>query len=505
MNFLTDLLEHQKRCVEKLRRIKIGALYMEMGTGKTRTALELINIRLEKQRIEHVIWLCPCSVKENLRRDIIFHTGQDYKDLITICGIETLSSSIRANSYLLSLVETKQCFIIVDESNLVKNFTCKRTKNIIRIAEKCKYKLILNGTPISKNEADLFAQWYVLDWRVLGYKSYWSFAANHLEYSELIPGKLVRCLNVDYLAEKIAPYTYQVKKEECLDLPEKTYETIYYNLTKEQDEHYEEVANKLFFYVDELEPNTIYRLFSGLQSVISGYKVDVLEETYEIIDERDVHEQMKIKKTRIVGTRKSDFFSKIEDNPRIQTLLEIVKKIDDKIIIFAKYTDEINNIIKILNNTYGKDSAVAFNGKLSQKRRNENLDKFRNESRFLVANKNCGSYGLNLQFCNYVIYYSNDWDYGTRVQSEDRVHRIGQNKNVHLIDICAAYTLDERIIKCLEKKENLLNAFKKEIENTKDNEELFSWITVRTSFGSKFKYKNKKIKNLDRSDLIENI
>ena len=147
----------------------------------------------------HVIWLCPCSVKENLRRDIIKHAGSDCKGFITICGIETLSSSIKANSELLRLTEQKECYLIVDESNLVKNFQAKRTRNITRLAENCKYKLILNGTPVTRNETDLFAQWYILDWRVLGYKSYWSFAANHIEYDEMIPGKLRRVLNVDYL------------------------------------------------------------------------------------------------------------------------------------------------------------------------------------------------------------------------------------------------------------------------------------------------------------------
>ena len=400
-------------------------------------------------------------------------------------------------------MDKKNCYIIVDESNLVKNHIAKRTKNIIRLAEKCKYKLILNGTPISKNEADLFAQWYVLDWRVLGYKSYWSFAANHLEYSEIVPGKIVRCLNVDYLAEKIAPYTYQIKKSECLDLPEKTYETIYYELTDEQDEHYEEVADKLMLKVDEMEPHTIYRLFTGLQNVISGYKVKILEERYEIEDELDIYGTNKKIKTKIIGMNKTNFFKNMEDNPRIQKLLEIVNSIEEKIIIFCKYTDEINNIVSILNKEYGENMAVPFNGELNQKRRNENLDKFRSKSRFLVANKNCGAYGLNLQFCSYVIYYSNDWDYATRSQSEDRVHRIGQNRNVHIIDICAGYTLDERIIKCLERKENLVDSFKDEIEKTKDKKELLEWLTVRTSYKYRNKYKNVKVKAIDRSDLVD--
>lgn len=495
MELLTDMYEHQKRAVNKLSKIKVGALYMEMGTGKTRAALELINIRLAKERINHVLWLCPCSVKENLKRDIIKHTGNECKELITICGIETLSSSIKTNLKMIDLVQNNKCYLIVDESNLIKNPLAKRTKNITRLAEYCKYKLILNGTPITRNEADLYSQWYLLDWRILGYKSYWSFSANHLELDEKT-GRIVKTLNTSYLVEKIAPYSYQVKKDECLDLPEKTYSIEYYDLTYEQDEHYQKVADKLLFNVDELEPHTIYRMFTGLQNVISGYKVIVEEEKYEFLNEYEE----KIVKTKVKGMQKTNFFKNEIENPRIQKLLEIVSKIDDKILIFAKYTDEINNIVRFLNQQYGEDSAVPFNGELNQKIRDKNLNKFRNESRFLVANKNCGAYGLNLQFCNYIIYYSNDFDFGTRAQSEDRVHRIGQNRNVHIIDICAAWTLDERIIKCLERKENLVDSFKKELDKSKDKNDLYYWISLRNRRNKRY---NKKVKDIDRSDLID--
>ena len=477
MNLITNLLDHQIKAVEKLRRIKIGALLMEQGTGKTRAALELINIRLSKCKINHVIWLCPCSVKENLKRDIAKHTDSQCNGLITIMGIETLSSSIKANVELLKLVETHNCYLIVDESNLVKNHLAKRTQNIIRLAEKCAYKIILNGTPITRNESDLYAQWYVLDWRILGYKSFWSFSANHLEYDDA--GRIRKCLNTDYLVEKIAPYSYQVKKSECLDLPEKTYETEYYSLTHEQIEHYDKVADDLMFELDELEPNTIYRLFTGLQNVISGFRVDTSKNNLE----------------------KTIFFNKPRENPRIETLLNILNNIsDEKVIIFCKYTQEIEDITKILNEDYGEGLAVKFNGKLNQKKRQENLDNFIGDSRFLIANKQCGAYGLNLQFCSYVIYYSNDWDYGTRSQSEDRVHRIGQNRNVHIIDICAAYTLDERIIDCLDRKEKLVDCFKYELERTKDKQDLISWITKKDYNGRKY---SKKIKALDKSDLKE--
>ncbi|PRR85512.1 DEAD/DEAH box helicase [Clostridium luticellarii] len=439
---------------------------MEMGTGKTRTALELINLRLTKGKVNKILWLCPCSVKRNLREDIIKHTGEGQEDLITICGIETLSSSIRTNIRLLKMVKKYKAYLIVDESNLVKNFFAQRTKNIVRIAQYCKYKLILNGTPISKSEKDLFAQWYILDWRILGYQSFWSFAANHLEYDDRIPGKINRCLNTDYLVRKIAPYTYQVKKDECLDLPDKTYETIYYELDYEQNIEYERVKDLFLSDVDEFEPDTIYRLLSAMQLVISGrYITSCLQESINSIP----------------------MFEKPEDNPRVQILLDTISKLSGKVIIFCKYSREILDLLGILNNIYGEDSAVPIYGKLSNKARQNNIEKFKNTAKFLIANKQCAGYGLNLQFCHYIIYYSNDWDYATRSQSEDRVHRIGQDHKVHIMDICAYNKLDERILSCLWRKEDLVEEFKKEISK-KNN------VSVWMDGGVK-NYKNRVIKN----------
>lgn len=466
MQLITHLYEHQIRCVKKLIKIKIGALYLEMGTGKTRTALELIKIRLEKGKINHVLWLCPCSVKETLRRDIIKHTGSDCKGFITICGIETLSTSVKANSEMLKLSEIKDCYLIVDESNLVKNFQAKRTKNIIRLSENCRYKIILNGTPITKNETDLFAQWYILDWRVLGYKSYWSFAANHIEYDENISGKFRRVLNKKYLIEKISPYSYQIKKEECLDLPEKTYDIKYFYLTKEQDKHYDGISESMIDKLDDFEPTTVYRMFSALQNITSGYNVTIGE-----------------------NLKREKFFENFKENPRIQTLEYILESIGNhKVIIFCKYTDEIIDICNLLG-----DKALPYYGELNQQKRHNNIDEFEKDKQYFVANKTCAGYGLNLQFCNYIVYYNNDFNYGTRAQSEDRVHRMGQNKSVHIIDICANYTLDEQILKCLKKKEGMVETLKYQLEIQKDKKEYMRDFV---------RYRGKKIYNDDLAEEI---
>lgn len=104
------------------------------------------------------------------------------------------------------------------------------------------------------------------------------------------------------------------------------------------------------------------------------------------------------------------------------------------------------------------------------------MEQFEQSAQFFVAIKQCAGYGLNLQFCDYVIYYNNDWDYATRAQSEDRVHRIGQTNNVHIVDICADETIDKRILRSLGRKEGILEAFKDCMEALKDKEALFDWI-----------------------------
>lgn len=442
----TNLFPHQMAAVDKLLKIRIGALYMEMGTGKTRTALEFIQRRLVAGKIKHVLWLCPCSVKANLRDDIAKHAEGAFVH-IAIFGIESLSGSRRIYNLLMRYVSIAPTMLIIDESLLIKNPRAIRTRRITSIAEACPYRMILNGTPIGKNEADLYAQWYLLDWRVLGYQSFYSFAANHLEYDEKYRHKVRRVLNVDYLTDKIAPYSYMAKKEDCLLLPGKNKHVKYFWLTDRQLEEYRETMDGFLStfmdYDGEMSDVAIYRTFTALQEVTSG---------------------------RIITTApnkpmRHDAMFEPDENPRIKCLLEAIGTFDDdKIVIWCKFQHEINDVSSILRRNFGNGSVVQFSGAISQKKRQAALGQFCKNARFLVANKTCAGFGLNLQFCHNAIYYNNDWDRATRVQSEDRLHRLGQEKDVEIVDICASGTIDQRILDCLGRKERLADLFRDELK-----------------------------------------
>lgn len=446
----TELLEYQADAVEKLRRLRIGALYMEMGTGKTRTALELVKLRINSGRINHVLWLCPCSVKKNLLIDIQKHSDlAEVPGVLTICGIETISGSLRTCEAIMQTLSESVTMIIIDESAMVKNHLALRSIRITQMAQACKYRMILNGTPITKTAADLFSQWYLLDPRVLGYNSYYSFAANHLEFDEKDPKRVVRALNTEYLAQKIEPYTYQCLKDEVVKLPDKRQDTTYFYLSDEQERMYDDCIERLLTDLDEMSSESIYQLFGALQSVTSGFTIEISMEGRK---QPKVH-------------RKS--FDSTANNPRIKKFIELADSIKgEKVLVFCTYTAEIEALVKLMNER--KDGcAVPFYGEIKQALRQGSIEQFRSSAQFMIANKTCGAYGLNLQFCSNIIFYSNDWNWGTRAQAEDRVHRIGQEKTVEIIDIVADRTIDESILKCLRKKENLSDRFKSEIDRNK--------------------------------------
>lgn len=456
------MYEHQVNAFEKIKKYKVGALHMEMGTGKTRTILEVI--RDKENKIDKVLWLCPCSAKINIKNELEKQLVSGH-ELFVIAGIESLSSSIRLNSYLLDFVEKYRTLMVVDESTKIKNINTKRAQRVIYLGSKCKYRYILSGNPIPKNELDLFGQYYFLDWRILGYKSEYTFQRYHAVFDKEVVTKIIDTKNTDYLAARIEPYSYKIKLDDCIDLPGKIYKEYDFGLNLEQSNMYYALAERLMNNVNDWNPSSIYRLFSILQGVTAGF----------------------LYKGERMG--KVGYLSNVYDNPRLEALMDVVREMTGKVIIFCEYIKEVETICGLLNKEYGKNSAVVFDGQTSIKKRNKNIEKFKAKSRFLVANKDCAAYSLNLQFCHQVIFYNNDWDFGTREQAEDRIYRIGQKEKCLYIDITCSNTIENYVIDCLRKKASLADRFMQDIKE-KDLEKIIR--------GGK-----RKSKIIDAEDLVD--
>ena len=443
MSLKTKLYEHQKIAIEKIEGLKVAALFMDMGTGKTRTTLEYIEIKSYK--IDKVVWLCPVRTKYNLRNDIKKHSDyecgfiEDYKkEFICICGIESVSQS--DNVYFkLNDICTDKTLIVVDESHMIKNFFAKRSQRIHSL--KSKYRLALTGTPTPNGIIDYFSQFYFLSPKILGYNSYYSFAANHIEYSDKYPGMINRTHDTEYITKKINPYIYQVKKSECLDLPDKTYSERTCYLSKRASREYDYIKDYYLERInyDEFNSTIIFQMFNYVHRVCSGFYSKGHKKTRRFVD----YEKIKLLK---------------------ETLEEIDLK-ENRVVIFYRYNSDRAMIKKHI------EVKAEINGNVSLKQQEESIRAIHNEESIILININSGSVGLNLQCCNYAIFYNNTFDYAKRIQAEDRLHRIGQYRNVHIIDLVMYGTIDERILENLRNKKSTIKELEKEIRSIKDDKE----------------------------------
>lgn len=450
----TTLLPHQEAAVEKISRLRVGALFMDMGTGKSRTAMELVARR--QGRIRRVVWFCPVAGKETIKYQIELHTEGEavhvFNDRTTqrsvpeafwhIVGIESMSTSRRVLLTVNALIDA-HTLVIVDESDYIKGHRASRTTWITRVAERARYRLILTGTPVSQGAQDLFAQMRFLSPDILGYRSFYSFAHNHLEYSDKYKGMVVRTLNTAYLAARIAPYVYQVTKEECLSLPDKLYETRSVRMTPSQQVLYERAKDDILQAIDEDDYSsyTIFRLFTALQQITCGFW----------------HRYAKPGAEPELLTC---------SHQRLDVLESVLGEIPPgaPVLIWAKYRRAVEEIAARLQEVFGEEPALYY-GDLSEKRRGAQEARFHaGGTRFFVATPSCGGQVLTLNEAAYAVFYTNDFKYRTRQQAEDRCHRIGQTQKVTYIDLMCLGSIDERIQKALAKKGDAVAMFRRQVE-----------------------------------------
>lgn len=372
-----------------------------MGTGKTKVALDLINSKSNK--IDYILWICPFSIKN----EIIKERDKWYPSMkIDVVGCETIGSSDRTYLEILKRVTTSKTFIVVDESLKIKNINAKRTRRIIEFGGYAQYKLILNGTPITKNVIDLWAQMEFLSPKILK-MSFNQFKNTYCEYyiRGRLKGMVKKQHNIEHLISLIEPYIFDCD----LDIEAKK---MYYNYFYDVDMfQYSSLKNELLECITNID---FFVLTTKLQQFYTTYKEEMLK--------------------------------------------ELLGQINDQVIIFVKYLDSI---------PAGANKIV---GDMNTKERKQVIDKFeRGDFKELYITYGCGSYGLNLQFCRNIIFAEHCFDYSQRIQAEARIYRIGQNYDVNYYNLWCNVGLEKMIQSSLNKKSNLLNEIKKEIDKKGEN------------------------------------
>ena len=335
----------------------------------------------------------------------------------------------------------------IDESTTIKNPKAQRTKNILKLSTRTKYRRIMTGSPITKNPLDLYSQCEFLSPWLLDYTSYYAFRNRYAEMKTMhIHGRSIQVVdkfqNLGELSETLQGFSYRVLKEDCLDLPDKNFTKRQITLTPDQRKLYNQMKETALAHLNGKQATTMTVLtqLMRLHQITCGH-----------------------------FTADDGTIQRVASN-RVNELIEILSEMEGKAIIWAHYQWDIKDIIKEIVKVYGPGSVVDYYGLTPQSERQDNIRKFQDDPkcRFMVGTPSTGGYGITLTAANTVIYYSNGYDLEKRLQSEDRAHRIGQKKNVTYVDIIAEDTVDEKIVKALRKKINIASEVL--------GEELRDWI-----------------------------
>ena len=387
-------LKQQQEAFEKLLEFKVGALFMDAGAGKTRVALDLVN---SVSDIDLVIYIAPLNTitSGNVTDEVALCGG--FNSEVCYCGIESIQASDRIYLELRSKIEkAKNPFIICDESIKIKNFDAKRTKRLIDLSDFCQYKLILNGTPLSKNLLDLWSQMEFLSPKILNmslvefkntFCDYTTVTKRFGGYKQYTKEYINGYENIDYLYSLIKHYVYECN----LQLQVKQmYKEINYTIDDESMKEYVYLKEK--YLDDEMLQWKNNNIFLEMTQKMQ-HSYCCTQEKFDIIQ---------------------DLFTEIEES---------------KTIIFCKYI-------------------------LSQDECKRRFPKA------LVLSYQKDALGLNLQAYNNTIYFDKVWDYYLRTQSSRRTWRTGQELDCKYWDLTGNVGLEHLINSNINKKLGMVEYFK---------------------------------------------
>lgn len=217
------LLDNQASAIAKLRQLKVGALFMRPGTGKTRTVMELVR---SVPDVDLVLWLAPYSSVHPKRAGTgIVDEVRKWGGLpnAEFLGIESLSNSARIHLRTMAMLQAaSNPFIVVDESLKIKNSKAIRTTRVMELGKQCQYRLILNGTPVSRNLMDVWAQMEFLSPRILNMGTAeflntfceWTKITAHFGGTRVFTKQYVtKYHNIDYLYSLIQDYVFEADLE----------------------------------------------------------------------------------------------------------------------------------------------------------------------------------------------------------------------------------------------------------------------------------------------------
>jgi SNF2 family DNA or RNA helicase len=457
--FKTQPYEHQRHTLDlSLERPAFGILF-EMGGGKSKALIDTCSNLYLRGKLDFALIIAPKGVYRNwVAKEIPEHFPDDIPHRVIrwvanpnkaqqeemrsvrdrfdgmtffVMNVEAFSTpkGVAAGEWMARNFG-RRGLIGLDESTTIKNYKAKRSKALCKLSQLFAFRRILTGSPVTKAPMDIYPQFEFLGPRLLGFDSFFAFQARYCVTVKRSMGahsfqQVVGYRFLDELTERIERHSYRVLKKDCLDLPEKIYTARYVGMTKEQAAMYNRLREDALLLLNDgsaiSAPQMITRMLR-LQQVLSGH---LMTDEGELIE---------------------------FPSARLDELMSILEEHDGKAIIWSRFRYDIQRITAALKQAYGEEAAASYYGDTTDDERARVVKELQRPDgplRFFVGNPATAGYGLTLTEANLVVYYANSFSLEHRLQSQDRVHRIGQRNPVTYVDLIAEGTIDEKVVEAL--------------------------------------------------------
>ena len=453
-----------------LRNSRSCLLVDEMGLGKTIQVISTFKTLKEEGRVFKMLVLCPASVKGAWVKDIVKFTDLKYQ---LVEGNFEARKKLYANGYdilIMSYDTYLTDFGVKDKPKnedkvkerlpvpMIDVLCCDECQRLVRVKNKTtqsiyllkqaldlKYIYLLTGTPIINRIEDLWSLLHIVDPEIVG--EFWQFRNRYCEmvFKEItmldkakrkmgifekitkkIP-KVVGYKNLDELKVKIDPYYIRREKKEVLtDLPDKIFETYELELTNTQRKFYNFLKNDFF--------NQFKGADVSVANVLVWFiRAKQLCDSVELLDP-ELRDSSKMKEMK-------DLLEDLIDND------------NHKVVLFSQYKE----MTDILVREFQKYNPIYLHGKVKDSDRPLLIDAFQEDLAYklFISTLRAGGLGITLTAADIVIQYDKWFSPAANNQAVDRVHRIGQDKPVTVIDFICKDTIEERIERILERKKKM--------------------------------------------------
>ena len=460
--YKTEPWAHQLKALSYLCQRDTAALYTDMGTGKTKVMIDLIQTRGFKR----VLVVAPNKACEVWEQQIAIHGIQSKFCVLRLNSFSTEKViellSAQAKNWKIGMQEWTSVFIInyekvwrkgidriflskrfgldcviCDESHRIKTPTSKCSRYLSRLGKIVPHRYLVTGTPLAENPTDVYAQYKFLDPSIFGT----NFGNFRDEYEVIDPiltarighrilDKTTPYKNLDKLREKMFSCAFYI--ESSIELPEQTDIVREFKMPTKTEALYHQVLKEKVAEMNGmwLESNNALTTILRLQQITSGYACVENIETKEK------------KVLNVDNARREELRALLEEFPK-----------DEPIVVFAHYKKDLKNIRKTcaeLDYSYSEVSGSVDTLK----------DWKSGKTKVLGVQYNSGSESIDLTRARYCVYYSLTQRLALYEQSRKRIHRPGQSRPVvyyHLIEtIKKGFTIDQKIYAALQSKQDIV-------------------------------------------------